>query len=317
MSGALSPNQQRILDEVFSFSTPRPSYEPDLVQRLGWGLDDVVVAAPDPGKRVVVGKYHLGWVHRCEGRYWAGRTEPFEWTVAMIRGRVAHRAIEAAFVLGGSAAPLDLVEKAVDALMAGEEQESLVYFLRELPDLDMARLKAEANDAVVAFLSDWPPIDRRWTPRVESRVAVSLAGGRVRLQAKYDMAFGRPAGTEARVIVVDFKTGSPRPQDPEDLRFYALVDTLRNGVPPFRVASYYLEEGRVAVETIGEDALRSAARRTADGLRAILEIEAGREPALTPGPACKWCPARHACEPGKTWLAARADAETEGAGIDD
>ena len=51
-----------------------------------------------------------------------------------------------------------------------------------------------------------------------------------------------------------------------------------------------------------EDVLEAAVRRTVQGARAVLELRLGlRSPAVTPNPACRWCPARTTCEGAVRW----------------
>ena len=307
----LTPVQRKILSELFSLEASRPTYEPGIADRLRAGLEESLRADVEGmGTAVVVGKYDLDLIHRCEGRWVASKAREFAWTINMIRGRVAHTAIEVALLSRDAPHPLDLVDRAVDRLAAGSEQDSVAQFLGGLDPIDMARLKGEANNAVAGFVSDWPPIDRAWTPRAEARVRARIFGGRVALGAKYDLAFGRAKGMQARVIIVDFKTGRRRAGDIDDLRYYALVETIKTGVPPFRVASYYLEESDFHAEDVTEELLETAVRRTADGVRRIAALQT-REPTLNPGPQCEWCPQNRTCEPGIKWLA------TERASSDD
>ena len=92
----------------------------------------------------------------------------------------------------------------------------------------------------------------------------------------------------------------------EDLRFYALLETLRVGVPPFRVASWYLDSGHWHAEDVDEDLLAAAARRTADGVRTLVDLRLGRRPpAVSPGPVCTWCPARETCPGARQWAEQR------------
>jgi hypothetical protein len=305
----LAPNQKRIYAELLALgegAVPRPAHRDDLAAELRETLEkdltplSGMLGADDD---VLVNKFALHQVHACEGLFRASAAEPFDWSVAKLRGRVAHKAIEASILSPRALPPLDLVDHAIERIAADGDGAS--QFVRSLSPLDLAQLKGEANDAVVKFLTDWPPVERAWIPRVESGVRVPLCAGRVVLRAKYDLAFGRPAGTEARVIIVDFKTGGEYARYSDDLRFYALVETLRSGVPPFRVASYYLDTGDFFVETVTEELLALAARRTVDGVRAMLETrEGGRAPRLTPGGWCRFCPAQSGCEAGLQYLAA-------------
>ncbi|HVL90111.1 MAG TPA: PD-(D/E)XK nuclease family protein [Actinomycetota bacterium] len=303
MTTERTPAQQRIFDELFG-REERPVWDGDIRTRIRSELEDSIRAAVDAmGAAIFVGKYDLDLIHRCEGRWAAKNAKEFAWTIQMIRGRVAHTAIEIAMMDPDAGAPLDLIDRAVAALSDGSEQESVATFLKGLDPIDMARLKGEANNAVVGFMSDWPKVDRRWYPRTEASVRVQLFRGRVKLGAKYDMAFGPPDGMRARVVIVDFKTGKRHSSHVDDLRYYALIETLKTGVPPYRVASYYLHEADFHVETVTEELLQTAIRRTADGIRRIAALQS-RQPVMNPGPHCLFCPARETCEPGMHWIAA-------------
>src|SRR5205085_4754090 len=141
-----------------------------------------------------------------------------------------------------------------------------------------------------------------------SPARVELCDGRILLRGTVDIALGQAAGTEARVLVVDLKTGAPWPNHLDDLRFYALVHTIRTGVPPFRVASYYLDSCRFRAEDVSAELLlTTAVGRVVDGVRRMFELHLKqREPTLTPGPACGWCPRRETCDGPALWAAERA-----------
>ncbi len=302
----MTPAQEGILDELLAVENPalRRRFDPGLAAGLRAEIERGLAPWAEmvaPGTSSVVSKYPLHQAHSCEGLWAAGERRPFAWTVSMVKGRVAHEAIQLSIVSPEVGAPLELIEGAVNALMDRDRQAG--PFLKSLPAPEIARLKGEANDAVVKFLSDWPPISPAWFPRVESPVRVDLCDGRILLSGKLDFALGRPRGTEGRVVIIDFKTGGAYAQHAEELRFYALLETLRSGVPPFRVAAYYLDAGTFSVEDVTEDTLASAVRRTVDGARKIIELRAGRRtPDLTPGGWCRGCPARGECDPGMKYL---------------
>jgi hypothetical protein len=96
-------------------------------------------------------------------------------------------------------------------------------------------------------------------------------------------------------IAIDLKTGSAYPQYAEDNRLYALVLALRFGVPPFRVASFFLEGGTWQAEDVAEDTLFHAADRVIEAARSAAAMRSGRDPSLTPGPWCAWCPRAEMC----------------------
>jgi hypothetical protein len=96
-------------------------------------------------------------------------------------------------------------------------------------------------------------------------------------------------------LAIDLKTGSAYPNYVEDNRFYALLLTLRFGVPPYRVASLFLEGGTWQAEDIHEELLFHAADRVIEAARAAHALQAGRDAALNPGPWCRWCPRAATC----------------------
>src|SRR5205823_2100555 len=136
---------------------------------------------------------------------------------------------------------LDLVDHAVESLLADDRRTSPRSFLLAASPLHRAELRAAANDVVTKFLECWPQLRPQWAPRTETGIRASFCGERITLSAKVDLAMGRAQGQQARVLIVDLKTGRTYANHVDDLRFYALVQTLRIGVPPFRVASCYLD----------------------------------------------------------------------------
>ena len=72
--------------------------------------------------------------------------------------------------------------------------------------------------------------------------------------------------------MVDLKTGSAYPEFAEDMRFYALVMTLRFGVPPYRAASLFLESGTWQAEDVTEEILQHAADRVIAAARAAAAL---------------------------------------------
>ncbi len=89
---------------------------------------------------------------------------------------------------------------------------------------------------------------------------------------KVDLTLGHPEGNRAGKVLIDLKTGGFSPQHLEDLRFYALIETIRLGTPPRRVATYYLDQGKFVPEDITNDVLFAAAARLIDGTTKIVEV---------------------------------------------
>ncbi len=273
----------------------------ELQQELHAGIADLA-AELDPADPVFVSKHALATIHGCEAHHLGGSGE-FEWTVANARGTVAHKAIEVMVHFRGEPFPGHLVDESI-ARQINDEHSSLGAFLARLPEYDRAELRAEAVAKVAAFQECFPPLSDRWRPVVESRSRVELFGGRVILSGKTDLTLGRAPNK----VIVDLKTGWVNAAHREDLRFYALVETLKLGQPPRKLASYYLDSARTHPEQVTEGTLHTATRRTIDGVRRMIEIGKLDEPATKrPGPQCRWCALQPACEEGTAALVRAAD----------
>ena len=153
------------------------------------------------------------------------------------------------------------------------------------------------------FFECFPRLSPKWRPVTESTLIVDLAGGRIRLRGKVDLTLGRARGTTAGKVVIDLKTGAPNPAHRDDLRFYALLDTIRVGIPPRLVASFYLDLGEARTEVVTEDLLDATVARTVDAARRLAALRAGTaEPVYRPSYACRWCVALPTCTVGRAWL---------------
>lgn len=302
--GALTPAQRRVVTDLLARDQPRPTFDPsvgdDLRCALEGALAPVADTVADPPVRVT--KHALAQVHTCEANYVAEQ-EWDGWSVPTAQGEVSHRAIQLATGERGDVPPLDLVDHAMEELEA-DRTGSLGWFLATLTPPARAELRVKAGNAVSTFLECWPPLPSAWWPRTELPVRFDLCGGRIVLSGKIDLALGRARGDEARCLFVDLKTGGRYPAHLDDLRFYALVQALRIGVPPFRVASYYLDSASYAAEDVTVETLEAALHRTVDGVRKIVELRTGaREPVVTPCPRCRYCRVRDVCDGARAWEA--------------
>lgn len=305
-SSALNAAQQQVLDQLGS--TDRPTFEPELRAQLRHELEQAfqpmleLVTEEEP---LFVSKRTIGMVHSCEQLYVADRTEEFQWSVPIARGMVAHKAIELLVGYRGQPTPLDLVDAAVARL------ENDVYgpgeFLRGLDEGERAELVSLANDRVTTFMETFPPLDRRWRPTTEARVRAEFGDGKIQLSGKIDLQLGFARGNQAGKVTIDLKTGRTHRSHIDDLRFYALIDTLKTGTPPRLLVSYYLEQGTPHTEHVTEELLWTAARRTAEAVGRIVELNTGNvTPERTPSGSCTFCPLRSSCDPGIAYLAERS-----------
>jgi len=313
-----SPNQSEVIrrllgcDEQLQQAGLRPTFGADLRGRLQAELEarlEGVAIRFSADLPLTVTKFDLTAVLKCEGLWGAERAAPFEWTAQKLRGRVVHRAIQATLTRSGhDTAPLDLVEQAL--ALARTDDANVAEYLDACSEVEVSELLMSSADAVVTFLADWPPLRPSMVPRIESPANVKLLGGRIELRGKYDLSLGMPGRSPAEVLIVDLKTGRHRAEHAGEVCYYALLETLKHGVPPYRVASYYLDESSFHEFDVTEDLLLSATRRTVDGVVRLADLWlASREPTLTPGRQCWYCPALPSCETGRRWTAEQKAAE--------
>ena len=312
--GTLTPAQQRAFADLLS-PGDRPSFRPELADELRELVEDNVATVADrllPAE-LRVSKSPLGQVHQCEQHYVARRAEPFSWSLPVVRGVIAHKAVEMAIHLPPEIPPSDVVTQTIDRMIEREDVSSWPReYLLNASSLELAELRSAATAWLTSFQECFPPLRASWRPRLETSLRAELCGGRIVLTAKPDLALGRALGHQARVLVIDFKTGAPYPGHLDDLRFYALVETLRQGVPPFRVATYYLHAARWHAEDVTEDTLHSAARRLVGGITKMADLIHGlRSPSITPGPSCWYCPLRETCDGARHW-----EEQRESLGVD-
>lgn len=305
---ALTPAQLDVVDHLLAFGHPRPTFADDLAIRLLDLLEDGMAPVFERlgPVELAVNKTALAQLHACEAHHLSEADTPFEWTAANCRGTVAHRAVELSVFRPGHAAPLELVDEAINRLIVDGDDWTPRDFLRAADQAELAEVRGGACDVVTKFQECFPPLSPRWRPRLESSCRVDLGAGQITLRSKVDLALGRPVGYEARVLIVDVKTGRPYPTHLEDLRYYALLETLRSKVPPFRVASYYLESARWQSEDITEELLVIAVRRVVAGVTKLADLRLGvRPPTATPGPACSYCRERERCPCAQEWVELR------------
>ncbi len=250
------------------------------------------------GNTMFVTKHTLAGVFDCEAHFLA--PDDFHWTPSRAKGQVSHRAIQLLINWRGEPVPADLVDDAMARLI--NEERGLGLWLETLDAADQADLRAQAGDLVTKFMECFPPLDARSRPVTESSTQWPVDGP-ILLRGRSDLTIGRPVGRESRKLIVDLKSGRSLPRHREDLRFYALVETLSRQVPPRMLASFYLDAAQAITEDVTEGVLRTALRRTLDGINTLVELQVeGRPPTTHPGASCRWCPIAPSCMPGQAYL---------------
>lgn len=282
----LTPAQRDVLDQIGATPDQRPTFDDELRHQVRAELEhqlaDIVGLLDDPP--LFVNKRRLDLIHRDEVRFLEEeRSDDFTVTVPIARGAVTHKAIELSVFWRFAADPLDLTDEAIARL---EHQEHwLSEWLRTCTEADRAELRAAVVERLTKYLDGFPPLKKQWWPVLESSQRMELCDAQIILGGRCDLQLGRPEGTRAGRVLVDFKTGGAHATHRDDLRFYALIETVRSGVPPRQLATYYLDQGRLVTEDVREATLHAAIARTIDGVSKMAELLAGIREPVAPSPS--------------------------------
>jgi hypothetical protein len=163
----------------------------------------------------------------------------------------------------------DPMDDALAALEVDDPDAAIAVFVHDLAAQDYAELAEEVAWHATSIQASWPPLAAHWLPRTQERLTTSLGGGRIVLTGLPDLVVGAPSSGRASVCLVELKTGGALVEHRADLFFYALLETIRNGAPPFRVATYYSGTGELDVAEVTEELLGAAVRRTIDATNVI------------------------------------------------
>jgi PD-(D/E)XK nuclease superfamily len=296
----LTDPQRRTLEQLIGVGE-RPVFPADLRQRLVDRIEDAVreLELRDP---LWLGKEKVTDHGRCEGKFHAsilGEGPAFEHNARSAVGVLLHKAVE---VEVGSRDELDLHAvsgRAAERLVDNESR--FAEFWRTLSAAEQDEVLMDVVRRVALFRGTFPSLrDLRsdLAPITELPAKAELLGGVLTISGRIDLVLGMPRKTEptrATRLAIDLKTGGAYPEYAEDMRFYALLMTLRFGVPPYRVASLFLDSGEWQAEDVTEETLVHAADRVVAAARTAAALGNGREAVLTAGVYCGWCPRAETC----------------------
>jgi hypothetical protein len=303
-ASGLHPEGADLLRHLRGDGAPRPVVDPGLSGGLREWLEDglagVVGSGPTGAHPVRVNKNSLNQVLVCEAHLMAGRSTPRAVTVELARGSMVDALFRQWITTGTIDDPWD---DAIAALEVEGDRDGVVQFAAGLERRRRRALAAEVAEHAAMLRARWPVLSPAWLARTQERIEIPLCGGRVVLAGVLDLVLGAPAHDRASICLVELKSGARRIEHRGDLRFYALLETLRSGSPPFRTATYYSASGELDADAVDEDALVSALHRTLEGATRLCRLSSGAEPARTPNPLCAWCAALASCPPGRAHVA--------------
>lgn len=307
-----TPAQARVRDELLAWHAERPVVDPELALELRATLEVGAravferhdVPTPQPAPQPDRWRYADSiWVSKsrldrlvCDGLYRAALEEPFTYTATIAVGTLTHRAIELDHATRRAYTPEAVVDRVWHEVVT-EPGDALATFANGLDEMDAASLRQDVEQLLTEHRDVWPPLPSGLHVRGEQSVRVELLDGRVVLQGTPDLTVGRVRDDRARMLLVDLKTGLRRPEDErQELRFYALLLTLKHGQPPFRWAAHYVAEGAWDVEDYRPELLDTAVRRTLDSIdQAVRLMDPDAPERLRASSRCRFCPRRDTC----------------------
>ncbi len=180
----------------------------------------------------------------------------------------------------------DPLADALDALRANGN-EAAVREIESLPGTARAALSETLAVHARNLTALVPRFAPGWMPRTNDRVAIPLAGGRIVLHGIFDLVVGLPQQRTASLCALGLSTSGPWAVARRSLHYLSLLETLRTGTPPFRLALLESASGRYGVEDVREEHLRALASHIAAWL-----AQAAAATAAAPGPTHAACEAR-------------------------
>jgi hypothetical protein len=149
----------------------------------------------------------------------------------------------------------DPLADSLAAISVGGDPDGIVERVSRMPIADRAQLESEIARHAGRIMQTWPSLCASWRPRTNEKITIPLCGRRIILSAVVDLAVGPQASKNASVCIVGIETGPRRAADEIEMRFCALVETLRSGAPPSRVGRFYTRTGELLVEPVDEHLL--------------------------------------------------------------
>ncbi len=246
----------------------RPRFDPGLAGGLRAWLEDAAYEATrgmPHGAPVLLGPRRL-LGSDAEGQGGGTMGTPVD--------RLLHQVVHAAFrqlvQTGAGDVPL---RDALDALVAAGDR-SVAEEVASLEDAERGALADALRRHVRALTALLPSFAPAWFPRTDEYVAIPLAGGRVVLHGVFDLLVGLPRPGSASLCALGLAMGD-RARQRRSLHFLALLETLRGGAPPFRLALLEPATGLYGVEDVREEHLRAMAGHVAAWLAGLGDVEGG------------------------------------------
>ncbi len=246
-----------LLDKLRALGTPRPRVDPELAGGLREWLEDSLAGhvqrlRPQGGALLVDRKAIERAAAPGSRPDVAGAPHD-----AVLRALV--RSVFRQWATTGSID--DPIRDAISGQAASGDPEGAVQLLSRMNDDERRLLFEDVRRHAARIAATWPTLSPAWFPRSHERLTIPLCGGRVLLAGTADLLVGPQATSEASVCVVGVETERRRREPQTHLHFLALLETLRAGAAPSRVANYYTHTGELDAEPVDEHLLVRALLR--------------------------------------------------------
>ncbi len=270
-----------LIDRLRGSVSERPAVDPGLAGGLRAWLEDGTSTAPDRGRLIVEPGPRSGLtvlVVPAAGmpgqpaRQAPCRRGAPPRSGADLRAILLRTVLRLTLTAGPPRAPF---EDALAALAVSEWGGLVVEDVGRLSRHRGSELREVVRHGATGIAHGWAPPPAAWLPRTGDRVIVPLAGGRVVLQSDSDLVLGAPSAGRASVCMMRALPGDGTLEGGKVRRFLMLLETLRSGAAPFRVASYDLDRGRLVVDDVTEATLSAAVQEVLALLRRRLDASEG------------------------------------------
>jgi hypothetical protein len=162
---------------------------------------------------------------------------------------------------------------ALDALRADSIDSEVVRHVESLGRGARAALAETLSVHAAHLRAVVPRFAPSSMPRTDDRVAIPLAGGQAVLGGVFDLLVGGGGGagrrSESSLCAIGLTVDGPLDRDRWTLHYLALLETLRSGTPPFRLALLHSATGAFGVEDVREEHLRAVAAHVARWLGGV------------------------------------------------
>lgn len=296
-SKALNPKQLSVLNNLLALGGDRPVMRESLVselkEKLLDGTSESVISWSE--KSLYMTKSQVQASLSCETKF-KNQSQVLSTglNASAAVGIISHKAIQLFYTHPNR----NLSEHVRTAMDAARSDEKFNDWFNECGIGVQSDVMMQATSKVANFIDDWPALQERWNPRFEESLSAKI--GRLTLSARTDLIIGRPrSDLKQTIFICDLKSGNLHDDHEDEAMFYALVATLRHEVAPWRSLVYSLSSGDYTEPDVTEEKLFKAADRVISAVKSTVDVlMEKREPLLTPGDHCSYCPLVKTCPVG-------------------